>query len=137
MLLFFYLEKNAAGKVVYMFNKSQIEAISHEKGPAIVLAGPGSGKTTVITHRIRNLIEEYNVPPEKILVVTFTKAAAEHMQKQFLEIINPSFQEKVCNKNHLLMQEIFLTKTIRCNRKRIVPKTIRCHGKRILPQITR
>lgn len=90
-----------------MFNKSQIEAISHEKGPAIVLAGPGSGKTTVITHRIRNLIEEYNVPPEKILVVTFTKAAAEHMQKQFLEIINPSFQEKVCNKNHLLMQEIF------------------------------
>lgn len=71
-----------------MFNKSQIQAISHNEGPAIVLAGPGSGKTTVITHRIKKLIQDYSVLPEDILVVTFTKAAAENMKERFLALIN-------------------------------------------------
>jgi len=71
-----------------MFNKSQIQAISHMDGPAIVLAGPGSGKTTVITHRIKNLIEKAEVRPENILVVTFTKAAAISMQKRFSTLMN-------------------------------------------------
>lgn len=71
-----------------MFNKSQIQAISHMDGPAMVLAGPGSGKTTVITHRIKNLIEKAEVRPENILVVTFTKAAAISMQKRFSTLIN-------------------------------------------------
>lgn len=52
----------------------------------MVLAGPGSGKTTVIIHRIRNLIERYGVLPENILVITFTKAAAEEMKNRFLEL---------------------------------------------------
>ena len=56
-----------------MFNESQIRAISHYLGPALVLAGPGSGKTTVITHRVKNLITQYKVSPEKILVVTVTE----------------------------------------------------------------
>lgn len=55
------------------FNKAQQEAIEHVKGPMMVLAGPGSGKTTVITHRVKALIEKAGVPPENILVVTFTK----------------------------------------------------------------
>lgn len=71
-----------------MFNKSQIQAISHMDGPAMVLAGPGSGKTTVITHRIKNLIEKAEVCPENILVVTFTKAAAISMQKRFSTLMN-------------------------------------------------
>lgn len=71
-----------------MFNKSQIQAISHMDGPAMVLAGPGSGKTTVITHRIKNLIEKAEVRPENILVVTFTKAAAISMQKRFYTLMN-------------------------------------------------
>lgn len=71
-----------------MFNKSQIQAISHMDGPAMVLAGPGSGKTTVITHRIKNLIEKVEVRPENILVVTFTKAAAISMQKRFSTLMN-------------------------------------------------
>lgn len=57
-------------------------------GPAMVLAGPGSGKTTVITHRIKNLIEKAEVRPENILVVTFTKAAAISMQKRFFTLMN-------------------------------------------------
>lgn len=57
-------------------------------GPAMVLAGPGSGKTTVITHRIKNLIEKAEVRPDNILVVTFTKAAAISMQKRFSTLMN-------------------------------------------------
>ena len=70
----------------YMFNKSQQQAINFFKGPAMVLAGPGSGKTTVITHRIKNLINK-GVAPESIMVVTFTKAAAVHMEKKFTELM--------------------------------------------------
>jgi len=57
-------------------------AASHFKGPMMVLAGPGSGKTTVIIHRVLNLIEKYGVLPESILVTTFSKAAANEMQNR-------------------------------------------------------
>ena len=62
------------------FNKSQSKAISHREGPALILAGPGSGKTLVITQRVKNLIIKEHVAPEKILVITFTKAAAQEMK---------------------------------------------------------
>ena len=61
----------------------QQEAILHQKGPAMVVAGPGSGKTAVITRRIDRLIEKLNIPPEKIMVITFTRAAAEEMKSRF------------------------------------------------------
>lgn len=66
-----------------MFNERQNEAIAFGEGAAMVLAGPGTGKTTVITHRIKYLIENGIAKPEEILVVTFTKAAAEEMQERF------------------------------------------------------
>lgn len=72
-----------------MFNESQLEAINHIDGPALVLAGPGSGKTTVITRRTKKLIEE-GVSPDNILVVTFTKAAAVEMQERFTNLMNES-----------------------------------------------
>ena len=68
------------------FTQAQKEAITHFQGPAMVLAGPGSGKTTVITHRTSYLIEQYGIHPGHILVVTFTRAAAEEMKKRFLKI---------------------------------------------------
>lgn len=64
-------------------NKEQEEAIMHRDGPAMVLAGPGAGKTYVITNRVKALIDEYGVKPEQILVVTFSKAAAVEMKKRF------------------------------------------------------
>ncbi len=57
----------------------------HGEGPMLVLAGPGSGKTTVIVNRILYLIKERQIPPEEILVVTFTKDAALSMQKRFMK----------------------------------------------------
>lgn len=64
------------------YNDSQIQAIELGEGPALVLAGPGSGKTAVITQRTKRLIEK-GVNPRKILVVTFTKAAAVQMKERF------------------------------------------------------
>ena len=55
----------------------------HRDGPAMVLAGPGAGKTYVITNRVKALIDEYGVKPEQILVVTFSKAAAVEMKERF------------------------------------------------------
>ena len=65
------------------FHPSQEEAIRHVDGPMMVLAGPGSGKTTVITHRTKYLIEEKGIDPASILVITFTRAAAREMQERF------------------------------------------------------
>ncbi len=66
------------------FSKSQTEAIEHKDGPALVLAGPGSGKTAVITERTSRLITEHGVDPSRILVITFTRAAAREMQERFI-----------------------------------------------------
>ena len=67
-------------------NSSQEKAVSHDRGPMMLLAGPGSGKTTTITRRVVNLIKEYKVTPSSILVVTFTKAAAREMKERFLRL---------------------------------------------------
>ncbi len=69
------------------FNTSQQEAIRHKDGPMLVLAGPGSGKTTVITERTKNLIIESHVNPANILVITFTKAAATEMKERFRRLV--------------------------------------------------
>lgn len=64
-------------------SEAQSRAIAHGEGPAMVLAGPGSGKTLVITNRTKYLIERLGVRPEEILVITFTKAAAQEMRQRF------------------------------------------------------
>ncbi len=69
------------------FNESQIQAIRHKDGPMLVLAGPGSGKTLVITQRTKYLIDEYGADPSGILVITFTRAAAREMQERFQKLM--------------------------------------------------
>jgi DNA helicase-2/ATP-dependent DNA helicase PcrA len=73
------------------YNESQSQAITHKNGPMLVLAGPGSGKTLVITRRTKYLIEEYGVDPRKILVITFTKAAATEMKERFMKLMNGTY----------------------------------------------
>ncbi len=68
------------------YNDAQKEAITHISGPMIVIAGPGSGKTMVITHRTRYLVGEAGVAPRNILVITFTKAAAHEMKERFQKL---------------------------------------------------
>lgn len=65
------------------YSDAQVRAITHVSGPMMVLAGPGSGKTTVITKRVSYLIQNHGVDPGNILVITFTKAAAQEMKQRF------------------------------------------------------
>ena len=71
-------------------NHAQTEAVAHNKGPCMVLAGPGSGKTLTIAKRIEYLIMKYKVRPEEILVITFTKYAAWEMKNRTRSICGPS-----------------------------------------------
>ena len=63
-------------------NTDQVAAVTHQDGPAVVLAGAGSGKTTVLTTRVAWLIAEKNVAPHSILVVTFTNKAAKEIKER-------------------------------------------------------
>lgn len=74
-----------------VFSEEQKSAIHFKDGPALVLAGPGSGKTTVIVNRIISLIKEHGVSPSSILVITFTKAAAKSMRQRFLSLTGESY----------------------------------------------
>lgn len=79
----------------YRLNLSaaQQEAVRHKDGPMLVLAGPGSGKTRVITCRIQHLIEQHHISPAEILVVTFTRASAREMKERFLQMTGESFTQ--------------------------------------------
>ena len=72
------------------YSKPQLEAVRHVDGPMMVLAGPGSGKTAVITGRVRYLLEEMKIAPQTILVITFTKAAATEMRERFVKLMGES-----------------------------------------------
>ncbi|HUY87005.1 MAG TPA: UvrD-helicase domain-containing protein [Acidimicrobiales bacterium] len=70
-------------------NDAQREAVTHPSGPLLVVAGAGSGKTKVLTHRIANLIAEYDVHPGSILAITFTNKAAAEMKRRVEGLVGP------------------------------------------------
>lgn len=80
----FFLMRNSTE--FKQMNEWQKKAISRTKGPMLVTAGPGSGKTTVITYRVLNLLLQEGISPHNVFVITFTKDAARSMSSRFYRI---------------------------------------------------
>ena len=76
-------------------NENQKKAVEHIEGPCMVLAGPGSGKTRVITYRIVNMIVNNNIPPARILAISFTKNSSMEMKNRAMQICNDPRINKV------------------------------------------
>jgi DNA helicase-2/ATP-dependent DNA helicase PcrA len=91
------LNKNSAGKTTAEFdrlynvlNAAQKKAVDTVEGPVVVIAGPGTGKTTVLTLRIANILRKTDTAPENILALTFTESGAHVMRRKLVEIIGPA-----------------------------------------------
>src|ERR1700687_1584964 len=89
-----------------MLNDQQKKAIHTTEGRVLILAGAGSGKTSVLTHRIAHLIKNLNTPPSSILGLTFTNKAAQEMRKRVAGMIDPALAKQVtlCTFHSFCMQ---------------------------------
>ncbi len=87
-------------------DETQRKAVEFGVGPLLITAGPGSGKTTVITHRVQHLIHHFGVLPKEILVITFTKSAALEMKERFLKLIDETDTEVVFGTFHAFFYQI-------------------------------
>ena len=76
-------------------NANQKSAVSHIDGPCMVLAGPGSGKTRVITYRIANMVVNHNIRPTSILAISFTKASSLEMKNRAISLSKDARMNKV------------------------------------------
>ena len=87
-------------------NPQQLKAVKHFTGPALVVAGPGSGKTRVLTHRVAHLIQEHNVSPERILCVTFTNKASNEMKSRVDKLLTAQDSLYWCGTFHAICVRI-------------------------------
>ena len=87
-------------------NSSQIEAIETINGPVLIMAGAGSGKTRVLTHRYAHLVQNHMVDIEQILAITFTNKAAEEMKTRISDLLNLKISPKWISTFHSLCVKI-------------------------------
>jgi DNA helicase-2/ATP-dependent DNA helicase PcrA len=96
---------DAAG-ILAGLNPAQQDAVQAVDGPVLVLAGPGSGKTRVLTHRVAYLVKEYGVPPWQIMAVTFTNKAAREMKERLFRLLGEEFRKSTIGTFHAICARI-------------------------------
>ena len=84
-------------------NDAQLEAVSHGEGPLLIVAGAGTGKTTVLTRRIAHLITSKRARPEEILALTFTEKAAREMAERVDQLVPYGYTESLIATFHAFM----------------------------------
>ena len=89
-----------------LLNPSQIQAIETINGPVLIMAGAGSGKTRVLTHRYAHLVKHHNVDVEQILAITFTNKAAEEMKSRISKLLDLKISPKWISTFHSLCVKI-------------------------------
>src|SRR4051812_26973596 len=87
-------------KAYKSLNKAQREAVDSIEGPVMVIAGPGTGKTQVLTLRIANILTKTDTPADGILCLTFTNSGVKAMRERLLELIGPAASRVVISTFH-------------------------------------
>ena len=100
------LDSNLPEDWKQLLNPSQIQAIETINGPVLIMAGAGSGKTRVLTHRYAHLVKHHNVDVEQILAITFTNKAAEEMKTRIGKLLNLKISPKWISTFHSLCVKI-------------------------------
>ena len=110
------LSNKVSNSVFDILNDEQRQAVTLKKGPAIIVAGPGTGKTYTLTRRIAFLINQKKIPAEKILAITFTNKAAEEMQRRLNKLLGPAVNIPYVATFHAfcfdLLREMFADSTL-------------------------
>ena len=115
-------KKQRQDSIISDLNKEQRIAVHHESGPMLIVAGPGTGKTRTITHRVAYLIEQKQEPPETILAITFTNKAAKEMRIRLELLLGSPHHFPLVTTFHAFCYKILKEQEI--NKKGFIPKLV-------------